>query len=60
MSRDQYDIGIQSTHSSMRQALMTKNQNSEHLEQGGGVVRLERFAAMEIDDDASQPHPPRR
>ena len=47
MSRDQCDIGIQSTHSSMRQALMTKNQNSEHLEQGGGVVRLERFAAME-------------
>jgi hypothetical protein len=31
----------------MCQALMTKNQNSEHLEEGGGVVRLERFPAME-------------
>jgi hypothetical protein len=26
---------------------MTKNHNSEHLEEGGGVVLLERFAAME-------------
>ena len=58
MSRVVGDIGIQSTHSSMRQALMTKNQNSEHLEQGAGVLCLERFATQEIEDGASQPHPP--